>query len=79
MRIPVSAPDIVWPDDYYKQLYSASEQIWSINLSTGKKDMVYDFDETLPSDASDLIVSPGADRLIFLNKKDGAIYSLKLK
>ena len=76
---PASAPDIVWPDDYYKQIYSASEQIWSINLSTGKKDMVYDFDETLASDAADLIVSPGADRLIFLNKKDGAIYSLKLK
>jgi len=76
---PASAPDIVWPDDYYKQLYSASEQIWSINLSTGKKDMVYDFDETLPSDTADLIVSPGADRLVFLNKKDGAIYSLKLK
>ncbi|HEY4519276.1 MAG TPA: hypothetical protein VJK01_02880, partial [Candidatus Paceibacterota bacterium] len=69
---PASAPDIVWPDDYYKQIYSASEQIWSINLSTGKKDMVYDFDETLASDAADLIVSPGADRLIFLNKKDGA-------
>ena len=76
---PASAPDIIWPDDYYKQIYSASEQIWSINLSTGKKDMVYDFDETLASDAADLIVSPGADRLIFLNKKDGAIYSLKLK
>ena len=76
---PASAPDIVWPDDYYKQIYSASEQIWSINLPAGKKDMVYDFDETLPSDAADLIVSPGADRLVFLNKKDGAIYSLKLK
>ena len=76
---PASAPDIVWPDDYYKQLYSASEQIWSINLSTGKKDMVYDFDETLPSDTADLIVSPGSNRLVFLNKKDGAIYSLKLK
>ena len=76
---PVSAPDIVWPDDYYKQLYSASEQIWSINLSTGKKDMIYDFDETLATDASDLIVSPDANRLVFLNKKDGAIYSFKLK
>jgi len=76
---PASAPDIVWPDDYYKQIYSASEQIWSINLSTGKKDMIYDFNETLATDASDLIVSPDANRLVFLNKKDGAIYSLKIK
>jgi len=76
---PVSASEIVWPDDYYKQLYSASEQIWSINLSTGKKDMIYDFNETLATDASDLIVSPDANRLVFLNKKDGAIYSLKIK
>lgn len=76
---PKSAPDIVWPDDYYKHLYSAQEQIWSVNLSTGQKDLVYEFSNTLSFDAADLALSPQDNRLVFLNKKDDQVYSLKLK
>lgn len=77
--VPKSAPDIVWPDDYYKRLYSAQEQIWSLNLSTGKNDLLYEFNDSLSFDATDLTLSPQEDRLVFLNKKDDQIYSLKIK
>ena len=75
---PSTMLDIVWPDDYYKNLYSAEEQLWSINLESGKKEMLYG----LPGDgfdATNLLLSPQEDVVVFLNKKDGFLYSVKLK
>ena len=75
---PLPVPDIVWPDDYYKNLYNAEEQLWSINLESGKKEMLYG----LPGDgfdATNLLLSPQEDVVVFLNKKDGFLYSVKLK
>jgi len=75
---PIIVPDIVWPDDYYKNLYNAQEQLWRINLVSGKKEMLYEFAAT-GFDAANLILSPQEDILVFLNKKDGLLYSVKLK
>lgn len=77
--VPKSAPDIVWPDDYYKHLYSTEEQIWSINPAIEKKDLLYEFDDSISIDATDLALSPQEDRLVFLNKKDDMVYSLRVK
>lgn len=77
--VPKSAPDIVWPDDYYKRLYSSGEQIWSTNPATGKKDLLYEFGDSISIDATDLTLSPQEDRVVFLNKKDDMVYSLKIK
>lgn len=76
---PETAPDIIWPDDYYKGLYSAKERIWSVNLATGAKTLLYAFPEGQAFDATNLILSSKGDALVFLNKTDGYLYSLKLK
>lgn len=70
-------PDIVWPDDYYKQLYKTSEQVWRIGLGSNTKDMLYEF--TTNFDATDLVLSPKGDMLAFLNRADGYLYGLSLK
>lgn len=75
---PSVMPDIVWPDDYYKNLYSAEEQLWSIHLESGKKEMLYEFPGT-GFDATALLLSPQEDVLVFLNRRDGFLYSVKLK
>lgn len=76
--IPQIMPDIVWPDDYYKKLYEAPEQIWRIDLVSGKKDLLHEFNSSL-FDAAELILSSNEDRLIFINRKNGELYSLMLK
>ncbi|MBI1755199.1 hypothetical protein HY250_02925 [Candidatus Azambacteria bacterium] len=74
-----NAPDIVWPDDYYKGLYKTNERVWSVNLSTGSRNSLYEFDPNGAFDATNLILSPKEDALVFLNKSDGYLYSLQLK
>lgn len=76
--VPAEIPDIIWPDDYYKRVYSAREQIWKINLSDNKKEMLYEF-LAGEFDAADLALSSDENYLVFLNKVDGNVYSLRLK
>jgi len=75
---PKETLDIVWPDDYYKKLYSAQEQIWKIGLDGKKKDMLYEF-STNDFDTTNLLLSGDENYLAFLNRKDGYVYSVKLK
>lgn len=75
---PVVVPDIVWPDDYYKGVYVAQEQLWRINLGSNKKEALYAFPNT-EFDTTNLLLSPQEDILVFLNKKDGFLYSVKIK
>lgn len=76
--IPRALPDIVWPDDYYKKVYSASEQIWRVDLASGKKDLLHEF-ETPLFNASELILSPQEDILVFMNRENGELYRLVIK
>ncbi len=77
--VPTTTPDIMWPDDYYKKLYDAREQIWKIDLSGGKKDLLYEFPENMKFDATDLVLSPDESALVFFNRKDEYVYGLKLR
>jgi len=70
--IPVSA---ILPDDYYKEKISFSDEIWRINLET--EDIVKIKDNS-DYDAKELLLSPLEDYLLFINQKDGLLYSLKL-
>lgn len=76
--VPKETLDIVWPDDYYKKLYFAQEQIWKIGLDGKKKDMLYEF-STNDFDANNLLFSEDENYLAFLNRRDGYVYSVKLK
>ncbi len=70
--IPVSA---VLPDDYYKEKISFSDEIWQINLET--EDIIKIKDNS-DYDAKELLLSPLEDYLLFINQKDGLLYSLEL-
>ena len=71
---------LVLPDDFYKNIADFSDVFFKIDI-VGKKnfivmnpaDLKYDFN------VSDLIISPNEDYLIFINKKDGLLYSVKIK
>ncbi|OGD31993.1 hypothetical protein A3C91_03695 [Candidatus Azambacteria bacterium RIFCSPHIGHO2_02_FULL_52_12] len=77
--VPKITPDILWPDDYYKKQYDAQEQIWKIDLASGKKDLLYEFAADKNFDVANLVLSQSEDYLVFTNRKDDYLYSLKLK
>ena len=65
----------VMPDDYYKEKISFSDEIWRINLET--EDIIA-IEKNDDFDAKELLLSPLEDYLLFINQKDGLLYSLKL-
>ncbi len=76
---PKNTPDIIWPDDYYKGLYETQEQVWKINLETGKQDLLYEFSQDKNFNVTSPVLSLDGTYLAFVNKNDGYLYSLKLK
>ena len=68
------------PDDYYKQLISFADDFWLINMDIGEKNRIYAStgEEELSYDAQQMLLSPLEDYLLFINKKDGLLYSLEL-
>mgnify|MGYP001593449786 FL=1 len=76
--VPKTLPaDLVWTDDYYKKLYTATEELWQINVRTGAQNKLFEFPSS-SFDATDLLLSPDDAALVFVNRKDGYLYSVKL-
>jgi len=78
---PKSIPaHITLPDDYYKGIISFSDDFWQFNLDTQEKTQILkeENEEALAYDAKELLLSPLEDYLLFVNKKDGLLYSLGL-
>ncbi|MDP2947010.1 MAG: hypothetical protein Q8N88_02760 [Nanoarchaeota archaeon] len=67
------------PDDFYKGTFIGDDEFYKINTETGEKTNVL-ADETMNEtyDATDLFLSPSEDYLMFINKGDGLLYSIKL-
>lgn len=73
---------LILPDDFYKGITSFSDSFFKIDIQNNRnfslfdtkylKDLGYDFN------ASDLVVSPNEGYLVFINKKDGLLYSIKI-
>jgi Tol biopolymer transport system component len=72
-NIPVSS---VLPDDYYKGIISFSDDFWRINLETERANQILEAEEGF--EGSQLFLPTKEDYLLFINKKDGLLYSLKL-
>lgn len=71
--VPTIIPDeAIMPDDYYKNLVEFSDIFYKVDLNTGQKLLL----ARLDVDAKNLLVNE--DYLIFVNKKDGLLYSLEL-
>lgn len=68
------------PDDYYKRLVSLADDFWVINLDIGEKNQIYIpiNEEEMSYDVQQLLLSPLENYLLFVNKRDGHLYSLEL-
>jgi hypothetical protein len=64
------------PDSWYQGLTSFSDSFWKINTLTDETNLVYSAQSGL-YDAVNLKLSPDEGYLIFTNKKDGSLWSLK--
>ena len=76
---PLAIPDTaVLPDDYYKKTFSVNDAIWKVNLETGKKDLLYQFQEDLDFDVSEMTLVKDEKILFFVNRTNGFLYRLEL-
>ena len=78
--IPKNIEDAnILPDDFYKGTFRSDDEFWKINIETGEKTKILDDSEiTGIYDATDLLLSPQESYLMFVNKKNGLLYSIKL-
>ncbi|MBI3671318.1 hypothetical protein HY249_00790, partial [Candidatus Azambacteria bacterium] len=75
VKIPENA---IMPDDYYKKTFSENDRLWKINTETGKKDLVYEFNEGSDFDLGDLMLTKDEKNLYFINRTNGFLYRLEL-
>lgn len=68
---------VILPDDYYKQSVVFDDEFWRVNLQTEEAIKIYT-PEGAVYDANDLLLSPQEDYLLFVEQKDGLLYSLEL-
>jgi len=67
----------VWPDDYYMGIISTKDDLYKINLETNEKIKIIASGDDQYYDAKELMISPNQDYLIFINKRDGKLYSVR--
>lgn len=69
-----------YPDDWYQGFVSFSDTFWKINAETGFTDSLMSSEnkELQPIDAVEPKLSPDETLLLFINKKDESLWSLKL-
>jgi hypothetical protein len=78
--VPESPPRAVYPDEWYQGLVRFSDTLWQYSLESGQfslflipHDVVgVDVDITQP------MVSADGAYLVFINKKDGSLWGVKL-
>ena len=74
----VISNEVVLPDDYYKGVFSGTDDFWSINIETKEKTLLVETYQTKEDfDAYQLFLDDGESYLFFVNKKDGLLYSLR--
>lgn len=74
--VPKSWPDFaVLPDDYYKNTFLTSDDIWKINTETGEKTIIAEG----VGDISNLAINKDENNLFFISKENQLIYKLIIK
>src|SRR3989344_2263410 len=79
--VPVSpSPNFNYPDDWYQCAVSFSDRIWKIDVSGRYAQFVLDFskEDKGDLDAESLAIDPLTTTLVFVNKKDGSLWSYSL-
>jgi hypothetical protein len=76
---PYNVIQNVVPDDWYKGLFSFSDDIWSYNIETETSHLVFDAEESdNVFDAINLSIDTDGKILLFTNKNDLTLWSLSL-
>lgn len=74
--VPKSWPDFaILPDDYYKNAFLTSDDVWKINTKTGEKTLIFQDISAI----SNLIASEDENNLFFILKEDQFLYKLNIK
>lgn len=69
-------PDFaILPDDYYKNAFLTSDDVWKINTETGEKTLIFGF----IGDISNLAVSEDENSLFFISKENQFLYRLNIR
>ena len=63
------------PDDWYQGVISFDDGVWSKNVSTGESKSIL---SRFGADIMNIFVSDDENYLIFTDKNDGTLWSLKL-
>lgn len=70
----------ILPDDFYKNTVNFSDIFFKIDTSNNRSSAIFNpTDFKYDFNASDLMVSSDENYIIFINKKDGLLYSIKIK
>lgn len=71
---------LVLPDDFYKNTANFSDIFFKVDIANNKSSIIFNpADFKYDFNASDLNITPDEDYIIFTNKKDGLLYSIKIK
>lgn len=73
---PEARPAADYPDEWYQGVFSFNDAVWSKNFLTGETGLLA---KQFNADMVNLILSKDEDYLIFTDKNDGTLWSLKLK
>ncbi len=81
--VPTSIPTGEYPDIWYQGSVSFNDELWMIDTRTGNTQLLIDkatLEKTTKGvDATNLVLSPNEDYLLFTNKKDSSIWQVRLK
>jgi len=78
--VPVSIVPALYPDDWYKGRVAFTDQIWSINITTGETKIISDLPKESGQaiDGTNLMLSLDDTYLTFINKTDLTLWGLDL-
>jgi hypothetical protein len=78
--VPGSLTSATYPDDWYQGAVSFTDRVWKIDVAGRFAQLVLDFSATTqsPLDATALTLDAKNDVLVFLNKRDGALWAYDL-
>jgi hypothetical protein len=79
--VPKTIPEAaILPDDYYKKKITFNDDFWRINLDTQEMTKIFEAKglEKTSYNAKELLLPPLENYLLFINQKDGLLYSLRL-
>jgi len=74
---PIGLPTALYPDEWYQGVVFFSDLIWRLNLNDGNTELLSDTSGNF--DVINPFLSSNEDYLFFINKKDGSLWSLKLR